>query len=63
MFEFIFRQVTLNKPRPCDKFNLFRIVTVKNTISRWYDKCKDTVTENIGDSLSSSNLDQDCFIL
>ena len=30
----------------CDKFNLFRIITVKSTISRWCDKFEDTVSEN-----------------
>ena len=47
MFEFALRQVTLNEPQSCDKFNLFRIMTVKSTIGRRYDEFKDTVSENI----------------
>ena len=47
MSEYAFRQETLNEPQSCDKFNLFRIMTVKSTISRWYDKFKDPVSENI----------------
>ena len=43
MSEFTFWQVTLNKSQSCDKFNLFRIMTV----NRWCDKFKDTVSENI----------------
>ena len=47
MFELTFWQVTLNELQSCDKFNLFRIMTFKSTISRWCDKVKDTVSENI----------------
>ena len=48
MFEFAFWQVTLNEPQPCDKLNLFRIITVKSTINRWCNnRFKDTVSENI----------------
>ena len=47
MSEFTFWQVTLNKFQSCDKFNLFRIMTVESTINRWCDKFKDTVSENI----------------
>ena len=47
MFEFVIRQGTLKKPHSCDKFNLCRIMTVNNTISRWCDRFKETVSENI----------------
>ena len=47
MFKFAFRQVTLNEPQSCDKFNLFRIMNVKSTISRWRDKFKDTAFQNV----------------
>ena len=33
MLEFVFPQVTQNKPQSCDKFNCFRIMAVKNTIT------------------------------
>ena len=36
-------QVTLKESQSCDKFNYFRIMTVKNTINRWCDKFKDTI--------------------
>ena len=45
MLEIVFLQVTQNEP--CDKFYYFRIMTVKNTISRWSDKIKDAVSKNI----------------
>ena len=54
LLEFVFRQVTLNEPQSCDKFNLFKIMAAKNTISRRCDKH--------WDSLSSLNLDQDYSI-
>ena len=54
LLEFVFRQVTLNEPQSCDKFNLFKIMAAKNTISRRCDK--------YWDSLSSLNLDQDYSI-
>ena len=47
MLEFVFWQLTLNEPQSCNKFNLFMIMTAKNTISRKCDKFKDTVSENI----------------
>ena len=47
MLEIVFLQVTQNEPSSCDKFNYFRIMTVKNTISRWSDKVKDAVSKNI----------------
>ena len=34
-------QVILKESQSCDKFSYFRIMTVKNTISRWFDKFKD----------------------
>ena len=39
MFEFMFPQVTQNEPQYCDK-----IMAVKDTISRWWDK---SVSKNI----------------
>ena len=48
MFEFMFQQVTHNKPQYCDKINCFKIMAVKDTISRWWDK---SVSKNIETSL------------
>ena len=45
--KFVFHQENLNEPQPCDKFNCFRIMTVNNTISRYCDKFKDTLSKNI----------------
>ena len=47
MHEFVFPQVTHNEPQSCDKCNCFRIMTMKNTISRWSDKFKDAVSNKI----------------
>ena len=47
MFESAFRKVTLKKRQSYDKFNLFRIMTVKSTINRWCDKFKDAISGNI----------------
>ena len=33
--EFVFPQVTYAEPQWCDRFDSFRITTVKNTIRRW----------------------------
>ena len=38
MVEFMFPQVTQNEPQYCDKINCFKIMAVKDTISRWLDK-------------------------
>ena len=45
--EYVFWQVTLNEPQSFDKFSFLRIFTVKNTISRWCNKFKDTVSKDI----------------
>ena len=47
MHEFVFPQVTHNEPESCDKCNCFRIMTIKNTISRWSNKFKDAISNNI----------------
>ena len=39
MFEFAL--MTETKPQSCDKFDSFRIMIVKKTISRWPDKFQD----------------------
>ena len=44
MFEFMFPQVTQNEPQYCDKINCFKIMAVKDTISRWWDE---SVSKNI----------------
>ena len=47
MSPFMFSLVTENEPQSCDKFNCFKIMTAKNTISRWCYKFKDAVSKNI----------------
>ena len=47
VLEFAFWQVTQNEHQSCDKINCFRIMIVKNIISRWSDKFKDAVFKNI----------------
>ena len=36
-----------SEPHSFDKLNCFRIMAVENTISKWSDKFKDTVSKNI----------------
>ena len=36
-----------SEPQTFDKLNCFRIMTVENTISKWSDKFKDTVSKNV----------------
>ena len=43
--------MTQNEPQSCDRFNCFKIMIIKNAISRWSDKSKETVSNNIGTAL------------
>ena len=43
--------MTQNEPQSCDRFNCFKIVIIKNAISRWSDKFKETVSKNIETAL------------
>ena len=47
MIELVFLQMTQKEPQSCHKFNCFRIMAVKDTISKWSVKFKDAVSKNI----------------